>query len=1120
VETLTQADVDFILQPKEDSRNGSKWVKRRMGRLQHFQPHNVPNYFFVSRYGTRRQGWIKSLVALERSQPDYWNAKRAIEARCCGKITHKLTNGLCSECKMKLREYREILAMSRKRTTAQPFRDLDLKELDYLERPKKMKTLLKTEYRTEADFIASVIQNERLDIFGVRQKIEDWQIPGVNAASVGLFNTYDIYIKWCVSCLQLFGIVENAADFASFLLTLEGNEVVTVDDNRMNSNIWAWPLMLLGLKTKYEVAFLAAYYSDYSFEACMDFQTSGKYDLSEVRTEVEFLREYLYVRARGDTTTYQDNHIHTIMYKLAVFAQCFPVYDAQLGFNFNFNTTFGLHNESIRNVLVGVQETMKEACDGGMKVMGFIIGVCAVLLLRKNPLLMVATLALAFSLVNKGSEIPAFIPTCVDFVQTIYEGGSELFRKAKAKIFGRDEDVYVPRVAFHRGEGPLADVLHIYDDEHPVAVDEGMQANPPPEAVGDYEVPLEAPNVVEYETHFDIKNFLTKDGVYVPGVLTLLFTLTSITIFGYTPKPTDCAQMLTKFGSLGRAVISMEKIAQYMPRIWDSMRKFLCSKLYGDDYVRANFTSVRDEIEAFHRDVISLDRRVKDPNMLSSKQLDDDILAMEERGRELLKRCVESRQAFDVHRYCEGLKHQVAKIMDHYVSRGGFKSCKRVLPYCTYFWGASGVGKSSFVNAYMAATVKAFYGDSMDDDYRRLIYVKNKEKYWVGYDEQLHCLFDDFNMVRNVPGSDDEFTQWIWANNTVPYPLEMADIESKGRTMFTSKFVTATSNMEDPIINTMNYPAAVMRRVHAKVEVKVNPQYAKEVTYNGVKNTEIDVSKLSGSGMNLDVWRFNITLKRGGVVKDCNYSEALSILLGDANLHFAKSCQHADFIDECMKNKMTKGDMPIPHIPDLSGYRSQMWILDKIRDTFWPQGEEARRTDEIIRGTSVIYDGIRDTFPDNWPGTYTTKVAQTYRGTLDKGFFQAMFGGNWDDITPWIDTTDRLPFFMWLWREYYGDDLELWYENYLGYLDSQTRDAESKIPLIIKFVGVAISALGIAYGLRRLFKKEEKGENSNPLHILGEEVEPESYGENSRQHRVKAEYQTPPRQGRVQVAGS
>lgn len=157
----------------------------------------------------------------------------------------------------------------------------------------------------------------------------------------------------------------------------------------------------------------------------------------------------------------------------------------------------------------------------------------------------------------------------------------------------------------------------------------------------------------------------------------------------------------------------------------------------------------------------------------------------------------------------------------------------RVEPVPLLLYSQPGAGKTLLSLSLCAAVLKlsGLCGpNTTADDVIKNIWQKGNSEYWNSYAGQ-HCFVaDDAFQQRDPQGSDNDYLNFIRMVGSWSMPLNFADLTSKGRIFFNSKFMYLTTNLgslsseaEKVIID----PDAVLRRIKYGKQLVVNPEYRK-----------------------------------------------------------------------------------------------------------------------------------------------------------------------------------------------------------------------------------------------------------------------------------------------------
>lgn len=152
----------------------------------------------------------------------------------------------------------------------------------------------------------------------------------------------------------------------------------------------------------------------------------------------------------------------------------------------------------------------------------------------------------------------------------------------------------------------------------------------------------------------------------------------------------------------------------------------------------------------------------------------------------------------------------------------------RMAPLSVMLGGGSGVGKTSVVK-WVAAAFMLLAGIAEPDEVLNNMWQKGISEYWNGYVQQKVYIMDDcFQQKTDGKQLDNEAMFMIRAVGNWAFPLNFADLDSKGRFYFMSDAIMGTTNVDNihqHVSGMVAEPAAVTRRIEHGYWVYVNPDY-------------------------------------------------------------------------------------------------------------------------------------------------------------------------------------------------------------------------------------------------------------------------------------------------------
>jgi len=157
----------------------------------------------------------------------------------------------------------------------------------------------------------------------------------------------------------------------------------------------------------------------------------------------------------------------------------------------------------------------------------------------------------------------------------------------------------------------------------------------------------------------------------------------------------------------------------------------------------------------------------------------------------------------------------------------------RVEPIMAMFHGDSGIGKTTLAPMVCSAVLKlsGILGEGATaEDILANIWQKGVSEFWNSYAAQACMVMDDAFQLRPDPSNpESEFMVMIRAVSTWAFPLNFADLASKGKIFFQSKFIFGTTNVSCVTSDAalcIHEPEAVVRRISHPYHIELNPEFA------------------------------------------------------------------------------------------------------------------------------------------------------------------------------------------------------------------------------------------------------------------------------------------------------
>ncbi|APG78516.1 hypothetical protein 1 [Wenzhou picorna-like virus 33] len=155
----------------------------------------------------------------------------------------------------------------------------------------------------------------------------------------------------------------------------------------------------------------------------------------------------------------------------------------------------------------------------------------------------------------------------------------------------------------------------------------------------------------------------------------------------------------------------------------------------------------------------------------------------------------------------------------------------RQQPILVMFGGGSGIGKTNLIKS-LAGAILQLADMCKPEHVAQNLWQKGDTQYWNGYVGQLVYIMDDVFQKKEVAGgAENEGFTIIRAVSNWPFPLNFADVESKGRFYFSSKLMIGTTNVDDiqrAAGGVLQYPEAVVRRIEHGYWLELADDYKTE----------------------------------------------------------------------------------------------------------------------------------------------------------------------------------------------------------------------------------------------------------------------------------------------------
>jgi hypothetical protein len=186
-------------------------------------------------------------------------------------------------------------------------------------------------------------------------------------------------------------------------------------------------------------------------------------------------------------------------------------------------------------------------------------------------------------------------------------------------------------------------------------------------------------------------------------------------------------------------------------------------------------------------------------------------------------------------RYVDDYNIKVANLLHPYLGSVNARNNFRFEPIACMLLGSPGIGKTMMAMPLCSAVLKLsglMPVGATPDEVKANIWQKGTSEYWNGYANQLCLVMDDaFQQRANATDKDNEFINIIRTVSSWSFPLNFADLTSKGKIFFGSKFIFGTTNVASIDADArlvLHAPDAVSRRIGYSYKLVLKQVYRDE----------------------------------------------------------------------------------------------------------------------------------------------------------------------------------------------------------------------------------------------------------------------------------------------------
>lgn len=226
------------------------------------------------------------------------------------------------------------------------------------------------------------------------------------------------------------------------------------------------------------------------------------------------------------------------------------------------------------------------------------------------------------------------------------------------------------------------------------------------------------------------------------------------------------------------------------------------------------------------------------------------------------------KEVYRTTKVAQGIEQTLGKITNALMPYQGALSSRnnfRFEPTSLFLTGLPGIGKTLLAMP-LCATILLESGilahGSNFSEVAKQIWQKGNSEYWNGYAGQACLVMDDVFQSRvNGTSADNDYMNIIRMVSSWSFPLNFADLASKGKIYFGSKFIYATTNMESiysEASKVLNEPEAVLRRINHSYKLIVAPEYSTAGGKLDYNKFAVEKSKCAEATTHLDLFPWHI----------------------------------------------------------------------------------------------------------------------------------------------------------------------------------------------------------------------------------------------------------------------
>jgi hypothetical protein len=329
----------------------------------------------------------------------------------------------------------------------------------------------------------------------------------------------------------------------------------------------------------------------------------------------------------------------------------------------------------------------------------------------------------------------------------------------------------------------------------------------------------------------------------VAGGLTVICIALVALCVGKIPPGKSIDSLFNRFSRVGQIIRSADVISEKITPFIEEFIDFFRLHLFG--YSKRDLSGWKS-VEEYCKEVQALENSELENRIASDVTLGPLVDTLLQRGYDLNRQLdalkVPPSARSNITWCVMFLRRTVERIGQHSLS----SRKARTSPVVVHFYGDSGVGKTTSLNLLCPELLWELGCRDPSDRTTKVYNRSPGAEFWDGYLPGTKIvIYDDFGTVRDsISTPSGEAIETIRGANTAPWVLNMADLSSKGSTLFEAPVVIWTSNRSHYKFESMTNQEALINRVTLKFKQYVKPEYSLTRTIQGQQISCLDRTKL------------------------------------------------------------------------------------------------------------------------------------------------------------------------------------------------------------------------------------------------------------------------------------